>query len=72
MKDVYKDEDCNLSIIADSTIAVIGYGIQGRAQSLNLRDSGANVIIGNIDDKYKNIALKNAKIVLLLKKLTTN
>lgn len=38
-------------------ITVIGYGIQGRAQALNLRDSGHNVIIGNIDDAYKEEAL---------------
>ena len=33
-------------ILKDETIATLGYGIQGRAQSLNMRDNGINVIIG--------------------------
>ena len=40
-------------------ITVLGYGIQGRAQSLNLRDSGHKVIIGNLNDKYAKIAKKD-------------
>ncbi|MCS7097980.1 MAG: ketol-acid reductoisomerase [Candidatus Methanomethyliaceae archaeon] len=43
---IYKDEDANLSILKDKTIAVIGYGSQGKHQALNMRDSGLNVIIG--------------------------
>ena len=56
MKQVYKDKDCDLSHIADTKISVIGYGIQGRAQALNLRDSGAEVTIGNIQDDYRKVA----------------
>src|SRR5436190_14759998 len=33
-------------ILGGETIAILGYGVQGRAQSLNLRDSGLNVIVG--------------------------
>ena len=58
-KQVYKDPDCNISVVADETIAVIGFGIQGRAQALNLRDSGMRVIIGNVDDNYKKIAIQD-------------
>lgn len=39
--------------LAGKTVAVIGYGNQGRAQALNLRDNGAQVVIGNINDPYK-------------------
>ena len=49
---VYHDEDADLRDLADQTIAVIGYGNQGRAQALNLRDLGLPVIIGNRDDAY--------------------
>ena len=56
MKKVYKNEDCDINNILDKNIGIVGYGIQGRAQALNLRDSGCNVIIGNIDDDYKKIA----------------
>jgi len=43
---IYKDHEIDDSILRESTIAVIGYGSQGRAQALNLRDSGFNVIVG--------------------------
>ncbi|MHA1783724.1 MAG: ketol-acid reductoisomerase [Candidatus Helarchaeota archaeon] len=56
---VYRDEDADIDVIKDKMIAVIGYGNQGRSQALNLRDSGLKVIIGNIDDEYKQKALKD-------------
>lgn len=43
---IYKDTDVNLSILKDKVIAVLGYGSQGHAHALNLRDSGLNVIVG--------------------------
>jgi len=46
MAKVYTDKDASLEILKDKLIGVIGYGSQGRAQALNLRDSGLNVIIG--------------------------
>ena len=49
---VYHDEDADLGTINGKRIAVIGYGNQGRAQALNLRDSGLEVIIGNRPDEY--------------------
>lgn len=50
---VYFAEHANPSPINGLTIAVIGYGNQGRAQALNLRDSGCQVIVGNQDDEYR-------------------
>ncbi|MCL5789444.1 MAG: ketol-acid reductoisomerase [Candidatus Thermoplasmatota archaeon] len=38
--------------IKNRIVAIVGYGNQGRSQALNLRDSGFNIIVGNIDDKY--------------------
>lgn len=46
------DEDITIDILKEKTIAVIGYGNQGRSQALNLRDSGMKVIIGNPRDSY--------------------
>ncbi|HEU0100299.1 MAG TPA: ketol-acid reductoisomerase [Allosphingosinicella sp.] len=44
--DVYRDEDADLALIRGRRVAVIGYGNQGRAQALNLRDSGVAVAVG--------------------------
>jgi ketol-acid reductoisomerase len=49
---VYFAENADPEAIQGLTIAVIGYGNQGKAQALNLRDSGCCVVIGNRDDKY--------------------
>lgn len=46
MAKIYTDSDVTLDVLKGKTIAVIGYGIQGRAQAQNLRDSGLDVIIG--------------------------
>ncbi len=46
MVKVYYDQEIDASPISHRKIAVIGYGSQGRAQALNLRDSGADVIVG--------------------------
>ena len=46
MAKIYYQEDCDLSLLQDKTIAVIGYGSQGHAHALNLKESGCNVIVG--------------------------
>ncbi len=46
MKKVYQDRDCNLSLLKGKTVAVIGYGSQGHAHALNLKDSGVKVVVG--------------------------
>jgi ketol-acid reductoisomerase len=57
MATVFFDQDADLSALADRTVAILGYGNQGRPQALNLRDSGINVIIGNPDDAAFQIAV---------------
>ena len=46
MAKIFYQEDCNLSLLEGKTIAIIGYGSQGHAHALNLKDSGCHVIIG--------------------------
>jgi ketol-acid reductoisomerase len=43
---IYYDNDADLSLLKNKTIAILGYGSQGHAQAQNLKDSGCNVIIG--------------------------
>jgi ketol-acid reductoisomerase len=46
MAQTWYDKDVSLAPIRDEVVAVIGYGIQGRAQALNMRDSGLKVVVG--------------------------
>jgi ketol-acid reductoisomerase len=46
MAKVYYDKDADLNLLKGKVIAIIGYGNQGRGQSLNLKDSGCEVIVG--------------------------
>ncbi len=43
---VYYDKDADLSLIKGKQVAIIGYGSQGHAHALNLKESGANVVVG--------------------------
>ena len=49
MAEIYFDKDANLDVLKDKTIGVIGYGIQGRAQALCLRDSGLKVMVADLE-----------------------
>src|SRR5258708_21470700 len=42
----YYEKDGDLTLLKGKTIAIIGYGSQGHAHALNLRDSGADVVVG--------------------------
>jgi len=46
MAKMYYDKDCNMALLKNKTVAIIGYGSQGHAHAQNLRDSGVNVVIG--------------------------
>ena len=46
MVKMYYDKDCNLELLKDKTVAIIGYGSQGHAHALNLKESGVNVVVG--------------------------
>jgi len=56
MSRMFRDSDATLEPLRGRTVAILGYGNQGRAQALNLRDSGVRVLVGNADDEYANHA----------------
>ena len=43
---MYYEKDADLSLLDDKTVAIIGYGSQGHAHALNLKDSGVRVVVG--------------------------
>ena len=61
---ILHDNDADLSVLNGKTIAVIGYGSQGRAQALCMRDSGLNVIIGIRPGKSYDAAVQDGFKVL--------
>ncbi len=64
MAQIWKDNDVALDALKDKTVAVIGYGIQGRAQALNMRDSGLKVIVGlHKEGSSWNVAVKDGQQV---------
>ena len=80
MAKVYYDDDADLKQLDGKTVGVIGYGIQGRGQALNLRDSGVKVIVSQRsggpnfqtakDDGFEPVsaeeAAKNSDILIIL------
>jgi ketol-acid reductoisomerase len=46
MAKLFYDSDCELKLLENKTVAIIGYGSQGHAHALNLKDSGVNVVVG--------------------------
>ena len=70
MAKIYYDKDADLDVLKGKKVAVIGYGIQGRGQSLNLRDSGIDCIVSELEgtpnyeqalkDGFKPISAKDA------------
>jgi ketol-acid reductoisomerase len=46
MATIYYDKDANLDLVKGKKVAIIGYGSQGHAHALNLRDSGVDVRVG--------------------------
>ena len=77
---MYSESDVDISCLRDQKIAVLGYGSQGRAHALNLKDSGFNVVVGlrksgaswplaeadGLDVAEPNDAVKDAAIVMFL------
>ena len=65
MAKTYYDQDVNWEVMNGKTVAIIGYGSQGHAHALNLKDSGVNVVVGLYEgSKSKPVAEKAGLKVL--------
>jgi ketol-acid reductoisomerase len=62
---IYTDKDANLRWLKGRTCAVIGFGAQGRAHALNLRDSGIKVIIGLYPDSKSRVRARRSGLEVL-------
>ena len=59
MGKIYCDDDVDMNVLQGRNIGIVGYGNQGRAQALNIRDSGFEVMVANRDDDYKDNAIRD-------------
>src|SRR5262245_3544161 len=64
MPRVFYDADADPRALDADTVAIIGYGIQGRPQALTLRDSGIRVVVGNRDDENREQAAQDGFTVV--------
>jgi len=62
----YTDADGDISQLESRTVAILGYGNQGRSQALNLRDSGVAVVVGNRSDQYGEMVKADGFVALSL------
>ena len=59
MAKIYCDNDVDMKALNSRKIGIVGYGNQGRAQALNIRDSGFELTVANRDDEYKTLAIRD-------------
>src|SRR5204863_4267001 len=62
---IYTDKDVDLRWLKGKTCAVIGFGSQGRAQALNLRDSGIKVIVGLYPGSKSRVRARRSGLIVL-------
>ena len=65
MAKMYYEKDCDLSYLKGKKIAIIGYGSQGHAHALNLKDSGCDVCVG-LREGSRNWAAVSSTVLLSL------
>jgi ketol-acid reductoisomerase len=62
---MYYDDDADLTLLDGKTVAIIGYGSQGHAHALNLKDSGVDVVVGLRDDSQSAGQARDAGLEVL-------
>jgi ketol-acid reductoisomerase len=62
---IFYDADANLELLQDKTVAILGYGSQGHAHALNLKDSGVDVVVGLRPDSSSRAEAEKAGLRVL-------
>ncbi|MBI4259228.1 MAG: ketol-acid reductoisomerase [Actinobacteria bacterium] len=70
MAKIYSEGDGDLGALDGRTVAILGYGNQGRSQALNLKDSGVAVVVGNRSDRFRDLAVDDGLEPLPLSEAT--
>jgi len=65
MKKVYKDAECQTHALDNKTVAIVGYGSQGHAHALNLKESGVNVIVALYEGSKSREAAQKAGFTVM-------
>jgi ketol-acid reductoisomerase len=65
MATIFYDDDCNLDLIKQKKVGVIGYGSQGHAHALNLSESGVDVVVGLRPDSSSVSAARDAGLTVM-------
>ena len=65
MAKIFYSEDCNLDYLKNKTVAIIGYGSQGHAHALNLKDSGVKVVVGLYDGSKSKARAESAGLTVM-------
>ena len=63
--DIFYDKDADLSKLEGKTVAILGYGSQGHAHALNLKDSGVDVVVGLRPDSSSRAEAEGAGLEVL-------
>lgn len=66
MANMYYEKDCDFGVLKGKTVTIIGYGSQGHAHALNLKDSGANVIVGLYEGSKSAEAARDAGLKVMV------
>ena len=65
MANIYYQQDCDLNKLNGKTVAIIGYGSQGHAHALNLRDSGVDVVVALYEGSKSAAKAKKAGLTVM-------